>query len=64
MLDATETCDRKRLLCLHVRAYIAATYQLCFRDGSNEKRGATKTDHIERKRENERHDSKSMMRDK
>ncbi len=68
MLDATETCDRKRLLCLYVRAYVAATYQSCLRDGSNEKRGATKADHVERKREDERgrerHVNKSMIRDK
>jgi len=56
MLDAIKTCDRKRLLCLHVRAYAtaAATYQQCFRDVSNEKRVATKSDRVERKRERER----------
>lgn len=31
---------KKRLLCLHVRAYVAITYQLYFRDVSNgEKKG-------------------------
>jgi hypothetical protein len=34
-------------------AYVAVTYQLCFRDVSNEKRGAIKADHVERKREKE-----------
>ncbi len=69
MLDAIKTCDRKRLLCLHVRAYAAAatTYQLCFRDVSNEKRVATKSDRVERKRERERErereTSKRKMRD-
>ncbi len=41
---------KKRLLCLHVRAYVANTYQLCFKDVSNGKTGATKVAHIKRKR--------------
>jgi hypothetical protein len=51
MLDATKTRDKNRLLCLHVRAYVAATYQLCSITVSNEKKRATKSDHVERKRE-------------
>ncbi len=43
MEDATETRDKKRLLCLHVRAYVAVTYQLCFRDVNNREKGSDKS---------------------
>ena len=46
MLDGSETCNKDRLLCLCVRAYVVTTYQLrCHR----RKRGVTKGEDVERK---------------
>ncbi len=59
VLDATETCDKKRLLCLHIRAYTAATYQLCDidvsskRDRKRQKPSMLKEKERERERERE-----------
>lgn len=52
MLDGSETCNKDRLLCLRVRAYVVTTYQLrCHR----RKREVTKDEDVERKkRERER----------
>jgi len=74
MLDVTKTCDKKkRLLCLHFRAYVATTYQIYFtvvrkrKKSSNKSRlyRKRKTDARETETETERErENENIMRNK